>query len=115
MGPSEMTVLVERLGIKTTAATQFLVHSLENTLLMDKKQLDYGPGNIAKFGEFGCVVRMNDKIERIANLAKSQAVSGTVVTTMTPPQNEPLEDSYRDIANYALIALMVHKGEWPKV
>jgi hypothetical protein len=28
-------------------------------------------------------------------------------------QNEPLEDSYKDLANYAIIALMVLREKWP--
>lgn len=97
-------ILVEDLGLKTEAAKEFLKIALENTLLMDGKQSDYGSKNISSFGTFGVVVRMNDKFERIKNLfnkKKRRAV------------NESIHDSFRDISNYAIIALMLEKGLWP--
>ena len=30
------------------------------------------------------------------------------------PKNEPIEDTWQDISNYATIALLVRKGVWPK-
>lgn len=68
--------------------------------LMIRKQRDYGHENITAFGEFGVLVRLNDKVARLRNLlAKGKK-----------PQNESLEDSWRDIANYAIIALMLRRG-----
>jgi hypothetical protein len=29
------------------------------------------------------------------------------------PQNESLEDSFKDMANYAIIGLLVLQGKWP--
>jgi hypothetical protein len=72
--------------------------------LFDGKQHDYGPGNIAKFGEIGVYVRLSDKIERLVTLVKSGKT----------PQNESLDDTLKDIANYAIIAMMIRKGMWPK-
>jgi len=71
--------------------------------LFAKKQADYGPGNIAKFGEVGLLVRLNDKLERLINL----------VTQNKRPENEAIEDTLRDIANYAIIWLIVRDGKWP--
>jgi len=68
-----------------------------------RKQLDYGPGNIAKFGFAGVLVRMSDKMERLMHL----------VTSGQKPQNESIEDTLIDIANYALIGLMCLRGKWP--
>lgn len=112
--PQDFAILTEKLGLKTSAATTFLAHALENTLLMDRKQQDYGPGNISEFGLFGVIVRMHDKIKRLTNLMKSRAVCGTVISTIDTPQNEPLEDTLRDISNYGTIGLMLLKNEWPK-
>jgi len=70
------------------------------------KQKDYGPHNIAGApgGPInGLLVRMNDKLERVKNL----------YYTSSEPQNEPLEDSFVDLANYAVICLMVQRGKWP--
>lgn len=71
------------------------------------KQKDYGPYNISRApgGAInGLLVRMNDKMERLKNLYYSDA----------EPQNEALEDSFIDIANYAVICLMVRRGVWPE-
>lgn len=68
--------------------------------LMVKKQRDYGHGNIADFGEFGVLIRTNDKINRLKNLFKKGG----------EPQNEAIDDTWSDIANYALIALMLRRG-----
>lgn len=75
--------------------------------ILIKKQEDYGPHNIgdAPGGPLnGLIVRIHDKISRIKHLTDSKA----------EPNNESLRDSYVDLANYALIALMVLDGTWPK-
>ena len=74
--------------------------------LMVKKQKDYGPSNIANApgGALnGIRVRMFDKVARINNLVDSGA----------EPENESLHDSFMDLANYAIIALMVLDDNWP--
>lgn len=71
-----------------------------------KKHKDYGPKNIslAPGGALnGLRVRMWDKMARINNLIDSGAA----------PENESLKDSFLDLANYAIIAMMVLDGEWP--
>ena len=75
--------------------------------LLITKQQDYGPGNVNNaFGGpiNGLLVRIGDKFERLKNLFKS----GTL------PKHESVEDSFKDMANYAVIALMVQRGTWPK-
>ena len=81
-----------------------IVDELYNLLLT--KHHDYGPLNIAQSpgGPLnGLRVRMWDKIARINHLIDNGAKA----------QNEPLEDSYKDLANYAIIALMVLREKWP--
>lgn len=68
--------------------------------LMLSKQHDYGHRNITDFGELGVLVRVNDKINRLKNLQQSGKA----------PQNESIEDSWRDIVNYGIIVLMLRKG-----
>ena len=70
---------------------------------------DYGPGNVA--GGFptpliALVTRMSDKMERIKHILSKdgEAVYG-----------ERLRDSWLDLANYALIGVMVQDGKWPGV
>ncbi len=80
--------------------------------IMVRKQHDYGPGNIAAFGELGVLVRLSDKFERLKHLLVTQDAAGRVVPRTDAPANESIEDSYRDLLNYALIALMVRQGLW---
>lgn len=70
--------------------------------LMIAKQRDYGPGNILDFGDQGVLVRANDKIARLKNLYR----------TGDAPQNETVDDSWIDLGNYAVIAMMVRRGHW---
>jgi hypothetical protein len=46
---------------------------------------------------------MWDKFARINNL----------VDNGKDPQHESLEDSFKDMANYAIIGLLVLRGKWP--
>jgi hypothetical protein len=70
------------------------------------KHKDYGPKNIAHSpgGPLnGLRVRMWDKFARINNLIDSKK----------NPEHESLRDSFLDMANYAIIAMLVLDGEWP--
>ena len=75
----------------------------ENLALLIKKHLDYGPRNIADFGELGVLVRLNDKVQRLRHILASGK----------QPANEAIEDTWRDIANYGLIGYLVRMGYWP--
>jgi hypothetical protein len=46
---------------------------------------------------------MWDKLARINNLTANPDGA----------QHEPLEDSFKDLANYAIIGMMVLRGKWP--
>ena len=79
--------------------------SNELTELLLSKHRDYGPRNIsdAPGGALnGLRVRMHDKLARINNLVDSGA----------SPEHESLEDSFKDMANYAIIGLLVLKEQW---
>ena len=75
---------------------------LDDIKLFDKKQHDYGPGNIAKFGEFGVLVRTNDKLERLINLNKRGDA----------PANESVMDTWQDLSVYGAIARVVKRDQW---
>ncbi len=82
-------------------------NELEELLL--SKHKDYGPRNIADApgGAInGLRVRMHDKLARINNLYDS-------VRDMAP-EHESFEDSFKDMANYAVIGLLVLRGDWSK-
>lgn len=73
--------------------------------LMISKHNDYGPTNIsnAPGGPInGLRVRIHDKTARINHLVDSGQ----------EPEHEALRDSFMDLANYALIAIMVIDGRW---
>jgi len=77
----------------------------ELTELLLSKHKDYGPKNIsdAPGGALnGLRVRMHDKLARINNLVDSGA----------SPEHESLEDSFKDMANYAIIGLLVLREQW---
>lgn len=99
--------LAARLGIRTATGRIFLERALENVLLFDGKQQDYGPRNISDFGTYGVIVRMNDKFRRVANLFRKGRRRRAV--------NESIRDSFRDISNYAIIAFMLEENQWPEV
>ena len=64
------------------------------------KQHDYGHDNILAFKEQGLVVRLWDKINRLKNLFWNNS----------EPKNESIEDTFTDIAGYAIIGLMLAEG-----
>ena len=75
--------------------------------ILVSKQIDYGALNVwnAPGGATnGLMVRMSDKLERLKNL----------IYNRIDPKNESIEDSFADLANYAVIALMVQRGVWAK-
>jgi hypothetical protein len=75
--------------------------------LLVKKHRDYGPKNISHSpgGPLnGLRVRMHDKLARINHLYDSNVT----------PENESLRDSFIDMANYAIIGLMVLDEVWEK-
>ena len=79
-----------------------------------KKQMDYGPSNISmgtgvgeavnkKLATTALVVRINDKVQRLLNL---------VVNNDREAQNEPVEDAFKDLSVYGIIAQIVKNGKW---
>jgi hypothetical protein len=62
--------------------------------LLDKKRTDYGTENIKKFGSHGVLIRVSDKVERLINLQDKE------------PNFESLEDTWKDIAGYAILGLI---------
>lgn len=83
--------------------TREVFEELYNLLITKHK--DYGPKNISDSpgGPLnGLRVRMHDKLARINNL----------VDANKDPEHESLEDSFKDIANYGIIAMLVLRGKW---
>ena len=81
-----------------------------------KKHMDYGPSNISmgtslttddekRLSLTALIVRINDKVQRLLNL---------VVTHNRNAQNEPVEDAFKDLSVYGIIAQIVKNGKWGK-
>lgn len=67
-----------------------------------KKHKDYGKGNILTNGEIGIAMRVAEKVERVKHLLMSQ----------NTPANESIDETWTDIAVYAIIARLVRSGEF---
>ena len=97
-------------------AKEFQRLQFEQWNLFCKKQMDYGPSNIAmgtsldtpeekRLSKIGLIVRINDKVQRLINL---------VVKNNREAQNEPSIDAFKDLACYGIIAQIVQNGKWGK-
>lgn len=71
--------------------------------LWRKKHHDYGPENHAVWGAQGALIRASDKLLRL----KRHYVNGFEM------RNESVEDSWLDLIGYALIGLVIERGQWP--
>ena len=97
-------------------ANEFKRLQSEQYEMFCKKQMDYGPQNIAMGTQLktesdthlslvGLIVRINDKIQRLLNL---------VVKNKREAQNEPTMDAFKDLSCYGIIAQIVKNGKWGK-
>ena len=97
-------------------AKEFQRLQYEQWSLFCKKQMDYGPSNIAmgtalktkedrRLSLIGLIVRINDKVQRLMNL---------VVKHNREAQNEPTMDAFKDLSVYGIIAQIVDMGKWGK-
>jgi len=69
------------------------------TDMLVKKRRDYGPYNLKRFGEMGIVVRLGDKLDRLANL----------VIENKNPNYESVEDTWKDVIGYGILGLLEHR------
>ena len=70
-----------------------------------QKHKDYGKGNILEIGEMGIAFRLAEKVSRLKNLLSKN----------DGPVNESLEDTWTDIAVYAVIAKLFRKQLFQKL
>jgi hypothetical protein len=71
-----------------------------------KKNHDYGPENISYLGEKGCFVRISDKVNRLKHLVWEEDNKNPQVL------DETVEDTLIDLANYALITILLMRKHW---
>jgi len=79
--------------------------SKETLEMFLKKHKDYGKANILDMGELGIAFRISEKFNRIKHLLMNG----------NKPTNELLEDSWIDIAVYAVIAVLLKRGWFKKL
>lgn len=81
-----------------------------------QKNADYSPANILATGEVGLITRLWDKTARLLNLMgfKFTIQEAGQYTAPTEPKHESIEDTYMDMAVYAIIGLLLRKGVWGK-
>lgn len=97
---SPIDLIAVEYDIQTEMGREALLIALSNISTLDRKQRDYGSSNISTFGEQGCLIRIWDKVCRLKNLLGKE------------PNNESILDSYLDLSNYAIIAVLVHQNRW---
>ena len=76
----------------------------ELTTIYEAKNADYGNSFDKTCDEFGIVaalVRMNDKLNRLIQLSKTDA----------KVKDESVEDTLKDLANYAILTLIWFKNK----
>ena len=98
----QLEALAGAYGIETEMGREALRIAVDNIQVMDSKQRDYGSNNIATFGEYGVLVRTWDKVSRLKNLLQNNS----------EPKNESIEDSWLDLANYAIIGVLCRRNLW---
>lgn len=81
-------------GIKLTVPE---VHQI-----LVRKQRDYGPENIRRFGRRGLLIRLHDKVARLENLDGGGR----------GPENESVIDTFIDIIGYCAIGIMWERREF---
>jgi hypothetical protein len=67
-----------------------------------RKQKDYGPENIRRFGRKGLMIRLHDKVARLENLDGGGR----------GPENESVIDTFLDIVGYCAIGIMWERKEF---
>lgn len=77
----------------------------ELTDLFTRKYKDYGKENIMEIKELGIAFRITEKLSRLKNLLMKNK----------EPEFESLEETWKDIAIYAVIAIMYKRGWFKKL
>lgn len=98
--------------VKTTSKSSFktLDEAFDNvsTELLEmflQKHSDYGKGNILSGKELGIAFRIGEKSERLKNLLMSGSI----------PTNESIEETFVDIAVYAVIGVLYRRKQFQKL
>jgi hypothetical protein len=88
-----------------TLMTMYRIHLSKNA--------DYSPANILGTGQVGVVVRLWDKMARLMNLMGFKLkVETSEYDEPLEPNNESVDDTLLDAANYAIICRLLRAKQW---
>ena len=73
---------------------------------LKKKHSDYGNASLIRYGVFGFLVKLHQKVDRLENLIGDKGPLEFKAT-----QNEPVEDTWLDVCGYGILLLMYGRGE----
>ena len=71
--------------------------------LLKAKNKNYGDKNVLKMGKLGVLSRIEEKIERLRNTIDKKI-----------EDKESREDSWKDIAGFGIIGIMLERDKWDK-
>jgi hypothetical protein len=89
---------------KTAAMEKIFAHALEIAIAKghDYSGIEDGMKNFRTFGWKGIVVRLEDKMQRLINFAKSDEMK---------VKDESVEDTLLDLINYAALCIIMRSEE----
>ena len=93
-------IAADAIQIAKNRGIVFEISEVHRTLV--RKQKDYGPENIRRFGRQGLMIRLHDKVARLENLDGGGR----------GPENESVRDTFLDIVGYCAIGIMWERGEF---
>ena len=99
-------LVLDTLQCTEPISREYAMVALADIATFDRKQRDYGPTNIAAFGEVGVLVRVNDNIARLRNMLWDNPNHN--------PCHEGVEDSWMDLSVYGVIARLCRRKLWPR-
>lgn len=94
------SVGADAIGVAKARGIVFEIDEVHRTLV--RKQRDYGPENIRRFGRQGLMIRLHDKVARLENLDGGGR----------GPENESVVDTFLDIVGYCAIGIMWERDEF---
>ena len=94
----------KQLEVNNDFSRKFIREALDSIVRFDIKHTEKGLGEFGKFGPFGVVVKMDEKYQELLENYKN-GNSGKF-------PKEILEKDWEDLAIYALMGLLIEKGEW---
>ena len=71
--------------------------------LLKEKNRTYGNKNVEKMGKLGVLTRIEEKLERLKHMIKNNI-----------EDKESREDSWKDIAGFGIIGVLLERNKWKK-